>query len=411
VRAWQEHGDETARTFLLEAFYYIVRPIAGQIATKRFPPPLKMTQVAFDGQRDRIHELASVGIFGLFVAADRFNPESGYRFSTYADKWVRKYVQLYCEEIVSCVPRTGHMGIEEQGVGPCGPWVVYKPRRSVMDIIDAALARVRLYRGKAAGGMAVFDAGFLLDGIETEGGKLPDFEYLSTEGPTREYLQRRVGFGGARFVWPKVVSREVMAPWIDERKARPTDFIELPAKPVKRQLAFCGTAAPEVISTAATASFPPGSPMLDAISPSRAITAHGGGALFFSYGPSMRQDEALAEVCYLAKRRPDRQFRSYDNIKGPLDPVYGGTEYRKPKPKRRPGGHTPPWRNGLVIAFEYLRRSAHRKESQHENEILQQTNGVQTPPGARRRRIQRRAPAHDEQKRILQAGADRKARA
>jgi DNA-directed RNA polymerase specialized sigma subunit len=82
-------GDEEARAILLEAFYYIVRPIAGKIATKRFPPPLAMTQVAYDGQRDRIHELASVGIFGLFVAADRFDRESGYRFSTCADKWVR----------------------------------------------------------------------------------------------------------------------------------------------------------------------------------------------------------------------------------------------------------------------------------------------------------------------------------
>jgi hypothetical protein len=41
VRAWQVTGDELARARLLEAFYYIVRPIAGQIATKRFPPPLK----------------------------------------------------------------------------------------------------------------------------------------------------------------------------------------------------------------------------------------------------------------------------------------------------------------------------------------------------------------------------------
>jgi hypothetical protein len=187
VRAWQEDGSERHRAMLLEAFYYIVRPIAGQIATKRFPPPLKMTQVAYDGQRDRIHELASVGIFGLFVAADRFNPALGYRFSTYADKWVRKYIQLYCEEIVSVVPRTGHMGPDPSCPG------LDLPRRSVMDLIEAALQGRRQYRGKAAGGMAVFDAGSLIDGIETDGdGKLPNFEYLSTEGPTREYLQRRV---------------------------------------------------------------------------------------------------------------------------------------------------------------------------------------------------------------------------
>jgi hypothetical protein len=64
-------------------------------------------------------------------------------------------------------------------------------RRSVMDLFEAALDGDRQYRGKAAL-PAVFDAKLLLDGIENEDGKLPDFEYLSTEGPTREYLQRPV---------------------------------------------------------------------------------------------------------------------------------------------------------------------------------------------------------------------------
>ena len=323
---------------LLEAFYYIVRPIAGKIATKRFPPPLKMTQVAYDGQRDRIHELASVGIFGLFVAADRFDPASGYRFSTYADKWVRKYIQLYCEEIVSVVPRIGEKG----DLG----------RISIMDRIDAALDERRLYRGKAAGGMAIFDAGFFIEGIETDGGKLPDFEYLSTEGPTREYLQRRVGYGGARFVWPKVVSREVMAPWIDESKARPTDEIMLPLVPVPYE----------------------------------------------HTGPGMALGNAPAEVCYLGKQRPDKQFNSYDKLG-----VRG-----LPKPDDFPGipkYRTPEWRNGLVIAVEYLRRSTLRRENTDErkNQILRRTDAVQTPTGVSRRRGRHRPQAHDEPKRLLPA--------
>jgi hypothetical protein len=255
VRLWQGDGDEHARASLIEAFYGIVRPIAGQIATKRFPPGLWPSQKierniaknAYDGQRDRIHELASVGIFGLFVAADRFKAQSGCKFSTYADEWVRKYILLYCEEIVSVVPRTGDKG----DIG----------RVSVMDRIDAALVGERLTRGNAAGGMAVFDAGLQINGIETEDGtKLPDFDYLSTEGPTREYLQRRVGNGGARFPWQDVgaahddktfaflrhadgkirvaaivdtptdgarlhmpISREVMTPW---DKPNPADDVE-----------------------------------------------------------------------------------------------------------------------------------------------------------------------------------------
>ncbi len=240
------------------------------------------------------------------MAADRFNLKRGYRFSTFASDWIRKYVQLYSEEIVSIIPRSGDMGIEEQGYvidwsDPDGNWftvdvtkrhkgarhwIVYKPRRSVMDRIDAALVGMRLYRGKAAAGMAVFDAGLFLDGIETEDdGKRPDFEYLSTEGPTREYLQRHVGEGGARFKWKDEgsyqihryslatpwptnvtdftearleqinllraefgivqriwgdritlrISREVIAPWIDESKARSSDGILLPDAPVVRK--------------------------------------------------------------------------------------------------------------------------------------------------------------------------------
>jgi hypothetical protein len=133
---------------------------------------------AYDGQRDLIHELASVGTLGLFIAANRFNPYSSWRFSTYANVWVKKFIRLYAEELVSVVPRTG-----DRGAG--------LPRRSVMDLFEAALDGDRQYRGKAAL-PAVFDAKLLLDGIENEDGKLPDFEYLSTEGPTREYLQRPV---------------------------------------------------------------------------------------------------------------------------------------------------------------------------------------------------------------------------
>ena len=75
---------------------------------------------------------------------------------------MRKYIRLYCDEIVSVVPRTGHMGPDPSCPG------LDLPRRSVMDQIEAALAGVRLYRGKAAGGMAVFDAGLVIGGKETE---------------------------------------------------------------------------------------------------------------------------------------------------------------------------------------------------------------------------------------------------
>ena len=36
IRLWQDRGDEVARAHLLEAFYYIVRPIAGKIEPSGF---------------------------------------------------------------------------------------------------------------------------------------------------------------------------------------------------------------------------------------------------------------------------------------------------------------------------------------------------------------------------------------
>jgi hypothetical protein len=254
-----QEGHDAARTVLVEALYGNVRPIAGEIATKRFPSALwpsqrtipKAAKHAYDGQRDRIHELASVGIFGLIIAADRFSPKYG-RFWTYAKYWVEKYMLLYAEEMVGVIPRTGDMGIEEEGKNDEGEdWVVYKPRRSVMDLIEVALAGERSYRGKASGGMAMFDAGLLLEGVVTNDCvKLPDFEFLSTEGPTREYLQRRVS--NKLYPWidngthavPRLTlpghagGKASDKPPIDlGYEPDPVEEIELPDKPVTRKRA------------------------------------------------------------------------------------------------------------------------------------------------------------------------------
>jgi hypothetical protein len=287
-----------------------------------------------------------------------------------------------------------------------------------MDLVEAALAGVRSVRGKAGGGMAIFDVGFEIGGIETDGdGKLPDFEYLSTEGPTREYLQRRVT--QKLFPWkdlgehwrhddktfaflqhaggkirvtaidltpPEIprlhmrITKEVTAPWWPAD--RPTDLIELPDAPVPRKRVR---------------------PLTLGQSPRM---ADGGGVLLI-YGPSARQRDVPAEICYLDERYPwvrlrQGSFNSYDKL--------GDVAEVKPKPLFEPP-KTPSWTNSLVFAVDYFRRSALRKDACHEIEILRRADAVQTSPRVSRRRGRHRTQAHDKPQRILQAGIARKARA
>ena len=191
---------------LIEQHLGILRPIAGKIAWKRCPKSCGIwVKEAALSHVGLVHELAAFGVFGLFIAADRYKPDSGWAFSTYANFWIKKFIALYLDEIVGIVPRTGHMGpdpstfcINEDGE-LC--WVDF-PRRSVMDLVDAALARQKVFRGKASGGMPIFDCGLTIPG-PNPGDK--EIEIVGSDGPTDptrlDYLQRHVS--------------QKLYPWID----------------------------------------------------------------------------------------------------------------------------------------------------------------------------------------------------
>jgi len=177
---------QASRDDLIERHLRIVAPIAGKLAWQRCPNPLRcfgiwgrecLPSLSHIGL---IHELTAVGTLGLFIAADRFDPEYGQAFSTYADYWVKKMIYVHLEEIASVVPQTGHMGDDE-------------PRRGFMDTFNAALRRKRLYRGKAAGSRASYDMPLTIPG-PNPGDK--EIETVGTDGATlnagMSYLQRRV---------------------------------------------------------------------------------------------------------------------------------------------------------------------------------------------------------------------------
>jgi hypothetical protein len=165
---------DAGKTALIEAHLRILGPIAAQIARKRCP---KSFGIWSKGELAR--ELAAFGVFGLFIAADRYDPNEG-AFSTYANPWIKKFIRLYLEESISVVPRTGDMGDDE-------------PRPSVMDLVNAALGRRRLQRGKAAGGMAMFDGGLEPDDEEDEGEEPKSSTRL-------DYLQRQYVRSCLRFL-------------------------------------------------------------------------------------------------------------------------------------------------------------------------------------------------------------------
>jgi RNA polymerase sigma-32 factor len=90
VRAWQDHGDEQARDTLIRAF----APMAAAKAKQSAP-----------GGGEADHDLVQQANIGLLKAADRFDPDRGYRFSTYAVWWIRAEIQEYKRANMSVVRR------------------------------------------------------------------------------------------------------------------------------------------------------------------------------------------------------------------------------------------------------------------------------------------------------------------
>lgn len=90
IDAWQKHGDRHARDRLILAF----APLAVSIAKR-----LKRSTGEIDP------DLLQQAQIGLMKAADRFDPDRGFRFSTYAVWWIRAEVQDYVRANISVVRR------------------------------------------------------------------------------------------------------------------------------------------------------------------------------------------------------------------------------------------------------------------------------------------------------------------
>lgn len=80
ARRWRQEGDVAARDLLERCNYRLVVEIAGRYAFRVGPVINKL---------DLIH----AGIIGLRRASDKFEPERGFAFTTYATYWIRQAVQ------------------------------------------------------------------------------------------------------------------------------------------------------------------------------------------------------------------------------------------------------------------------------------------------------------------------------
>jgi RNA polymerase sigma-32 factor len=85
--AWRDHGDEAALRDLVGSHLRLVIKIAR----------------GFQGYGLPIVDLVSEGSVGLMQAAQKFDPDRGFRFATYAMWWIRAAIQEYIMHSASIV--------------------------------------------------------------------------------------------------------------------------------------------------------------------------------------------------------------------------------------------------------------------------------------------------------------------
>jgi RNA polymerase primary sigma factor len=87
-------GDQTARSKLIEKNLRLVIPVAKKYRGMGLP----------------FGDLIQEGNIGLMTAADKFDPERGFRFSTYATWWIRQAVQRAVADKGRTIRVPVHMG-------------------------------------------------------------------------------------------------------------------------------------------------------------------------------------------------------------------------------------------------------------------------------------------------------------
>lgn len=107
--AWQKNGDEKARLLIMQSH---VKLVAREVRRLK-------------GYRANPEDLLSEGMLGLTIAINKFDPDAGFRFSTYAIHWVRATMnaQILLSEGTARLPSTSKL-----------KKIFYSYRRAALDI-------------------------------------------------------------------------------------------------------------------------------------------------------------------------------------------------------------------------------------------------------------------------------------
>ncbi len=149
ARAWRDHRDEAALHRLVTAYMRLAISMAAKF--KRYGAPMN----------DLIQEAG----LGLMKAADKFDPDRGVRFSTYAMWWVKASIQEYVMRNWSMV-RTGSTSsqkslffnmrrvqatIERNAMATGAPLDKHQLRQQIATQVGVPLHDVEMMEGRLAG--------------------------------------------------------------------------------------------------------------------------------------------------------------------------------------------------------------------------------------------------------------------
>ncbi|WP_417254084.1 RNA polymerase factor sigma-32 [Celeribacter sp.] len=168
ARAWRDHGDEEALHRLVTAYMRLAISMAAKF--KRYGAPMS----------DLIQEAG----LGLMKAAEKFDPDRGVRFSTYAVWWIKASIQDYVMRNWSLV-RTGSTSAQKS--------LFFNMRR-----VQARLEREASAQGEALDHdqllqMIAMDLGVPLRDVEVMDGRLSGSDFSlnaqqSGEDEGREWI-------------------------------------------------------------------------------------------------------------------------------------------------------------------------------------------------------------------------------